>query len=157
MLQDLTFALRSFRKSPAFTSVAVLVLALGIGANTAIFSVVDAVLLRALPYRDPDRLVMLWDSHPSLGGFLGKRTPVSMKSYLDWKEQSRSFTDMATFVNAQMDLTGRDKPERLSVAIASTNLFGLFGVPARFGRTFAPDEGLPGNNRVAILADSLFQ
>src|SRR5438132_10902312 len=120
MFRDLQFALRSFRKSPGFAIIAVLVLALGIGANTAIFSVVDAVLLRALPYRDPDRLVMLWDSHPSLGGFLGKRTLVSIKSYLDWKEQSRSFVDMAVFENGRMNLTGRDKPERLNVAVAST-------------------------------------
>src|SRR5438132_773810 len=119
MLQDLIFALRTLRKSPAFTATAILVLALGIGANTAIFSVVDAVLLRDLPYRDPDRIVMLWDSHPSLGGFIGKRTPVSIKSYLEWKEQSRSFVDMAAFENHQMNLTGRDKPERLAIETAS--------------------------------------
>src|ERR1700730_16600454 len=133
MLQDLIFALRTFRRSPGFTTTAILVLALGVGANTAIFSVVDAVLLRDLPYRDPDRLVMLWDSHPSLGGFIGKRTPVSIKSYLEWKEQGgRSFVDMAAFENGRMNLTGRDKPERLTVAIASTNFFGLIGVATRF-------------------------
>src|SRR5438105_4598114 len=157
MLQDLSFALRTFRKSPAFTATAILVLALGIGANTAIFSVVDAVLFRELPYREPDRVVMLWDSHPSLGGFIGKRTPVSIKSYLEWKEQNRSFVDMAIFENGAMNLTGRDKPQRLNISTASTNFFKFLGVRARLGRTFAPDEGLPGQNRVAILSDGLFQ
>lgn len=157
MFQDLTLALRSFRKSPAFTAVAVLVLALGVGANTAIFSVVDAVLLRAFPYRDPDRLVMLWESHPSLGGFIGKRLPVSIKSFLAWKQQSQSFIDMAAFEDGHMNLTGRDKPERVQIATASTNFFNVLGVSMRFGRSFRTDEGVAGHNRVAILSDALLQ
>ena len=92
MLADLRFALRSFGKSSGFVAVAVLVAALGIGANTAIFSVVRAVILRSLPLRDPDQLVMIWERNPKLSDFLGERSPVALGNYLEWKKSARSFS-----------------------------------------------------------------
>ena len=157
LTQDLRFALRLLRKSPGFAAVSVITLALGVGANTAIFSVIDAVLLRDLPYREPDRVVMLWQSHPSLGQFLAERTPVQLRNYLEWKEQSRSFSDMAVLAGGQFNLTGGDKPEHMETGLVSTNFFGMLGVSALVGRTFAPQEGDPGSNRVAVLSDALFE
>lgn len=153
MPSDFRFALRSFRKSPAFTVLAVLALALGIGANSAAFTVVNAILLRWLPYRAPDRLVVVWESNPVLGELVGERTPVCLKNYLDWKREAQVFEDMAAFGETSYNLTGLEKPERVDAAEASPNFFAFVGVQAQLGRTFALDEGTSGRNRLALLSD----
>ena len=157
MLQDLRFALRSFKKSPGFAAVAVLVLALGVGANTAIFSVVDAVLLRPLPFRDPARLVVLWEANPALGGFIAERLPVALKNYLAWKSQSRSFVSTGVFKDDAINLLGGDKPERIDMGMASSDFFGVLGVAARLGRTFSASEGDQDDARVVVLTDALYR
>ncbi|MDP8980200.1 MAG: ABC transporter permease [Acidobacteriota bacterium] len=156
MLQDLRYALRTFRKTPGFTAAAVLALALGVGANTAIFSVVHAVLLRPLPYRDPGRLVMVWEKNPAIGGFLAPRLPAALKNYHAWK-QSRSFTDMGAMEQLGLNLTGIDKPEQLEAARATADLFSTLGIHPALGRAFLPGEGTPGRDRVAILSYKLFE
>ena len=116
MLQDIRFAFRSYLKSPGFVVVAILALALGIGANTAMFSALDAVLLRQLPYRDPGRLVMIWESNPLVGGFLAQRLPACLKDALEWKRQSRLLADLGFFQENHVNITGQDKPEPRKVA-----------------------------------------
>src|SRR5512146_1914563 len=131
LLQDLRFALRQLRRTPVFTIIAVLTLALGIGANSAIFSVVNAVLLRPLPYKDPERLVLLSERTP--------RFPilsVSYENYRDWRDQSRSFEAVGAVRNLSMTLTGQGEPERLPAQMATANLFELLGVHPAAGRFF---------------------
>src|ERR1700757_2879135 len=118
MLADLRFAFRTFAKAPGFVAVAVLVAALGIGANTAIFSVVRAVILRVLPLRDPDRVVMIWERNPQLNDFLGERSPVALQNYLEWKRSAQSFSSMSAFTPDRVTLTGLDKPEVIQIARA---------------------------------------
>jgi hypothetical protein len=133
--QDLRQGARSLFKQPTFTIVAVITLALGIGANTAIFSVVHAVLLQSLPYPDADRLVMVWEtrrSNPS------GQNVINMGNFFDWKQQNRVFEDMAAFGGASVNLTGDGEPEKIPSQIATTNLFNLLGVNPIMGRTFAP-------------------
>src|SRR5438128_7662333 len=121
---DLRYATRTLRNNPAFTAAVVLTLALGIGANTAIFSVCDAVLLKPLPYSDPDRIVMLWEQWPQ-GKTLGLVAPAN---FVDWREQSRSFGEMAAINhNPNFVLTGQCEPTRLTGAGVSPNLFSLLG------------------------------
>src|SRR5438132_647238 len=111
MLGDLRFCLRSFRKSPGFVAIAILVLALGIGANTAIFSVVNGALLHALPYPDSERIVMLWEKNPLLGDLLAERVPVNLANFFAWRKDSKSFDVMAVYEQQTFTLTGGDKPE----------------------------------------------
>src|SRR5690349_3916109 len=120
LLQDLRYAIRRLRQSPGFTGVAVITLALGIGANTAIFSVVNAVLLRPLPYRDPSQVVLLAEKLPAF-----PRLSVSYLNYVDWRDQSRSFAAVAAVRNAAMTLTGSGDSERLVGQMASASLFDL--------------------------------
>ena len=111
-LQDLSFGFRLMRKSPLFYLVAVLLLALGIGANTAVFSVVDAVLLRKLPFHDPDALVMVWEKNPQLGALVGDRVPTSYTNFEDWVRQAKSFDGIAGFEDVSLNRTGNGDPER---------------------------------------------
>ena len=166
LLNDVRYALRMLRKNPGFTAVAVITLALGIGANTAMFSAVNAVLLRALPFRDPSQLVVLWETNPHVEGFIGQRLPVRLESYLRWKQDAHSFQDIALYhtgvsqgESSQLaaNLTGIAKPQRVESATASSNFFQLLGVNAEIGRTFAPGEGEPGHDRVVILSHGLYQ
>jgi putative ABC transport system permease protein len=165
-LHDIRYALRMLRKNPGFTAIAIITLALGIGANTAMFSAVNAVLLRALPFRDPGRLVVIWETNPHVEGFIGQRLPVRLESFLRWKKDAQSFQDMAAYhtgisqgtsSNLAVNLTGIAKPQRVESATASSNFFRLLGVNAELGRTFAPEEGEPGRDRVVILSHSLYQ
>ena len=151
--QDIRYALRMFAKNPGFTAIAVLALALGIGANTAIFSVVDAVLLRPLPFKNPDRLVMIWENATHLG--FPKNTP-SPANFLDWREQSTVFDGMAAFAEKSFNLTGLGEPERLDGRRVSANLFDVLGVTPLVGRTFLAEEDKPGT-RVAVLSESLWK
>jgi len=127
-LQDLAFGLRLMRKSPLFYLVAVLLLALGIGANTAVFSVVDAVLLRKLPFHDPDALVMVWEKNPQLGALVGDRVPTSYANFEEWARQAKSFDGIAGFEDVSLNRTGNGDPERVAGARVSPNFFQVLGV-----------------------------
>ena len=153
--QDLRYAARTLRKSPGFTIVAALTLALGIGANTAIFSVVDAVILRPLPYPEPSRLVELWGN---VKRAKVERRGASFPDYLDWRAQSRSFEAMAAFDSGTMTLTGVDEPERITGEFVSQPYFDLLGMRPALGRTFLPEEDeVPQRNAVIILSDGLWK
>ncbi|MCI0491160.1 MAG: ABC transporter permease [Blastocatellia bacterium] len=154
LFQDLKYAVRMLMKRPGFTFVAVIALALGIGANTAIFSVVNAVLLSPLPYSNPDQLVWIWDSNPSSDIF---NEAVSVPNFLDWKAQNQSFQDMTAFANTIATLTGAGEPERFPGAYVSANIFSVLGTPPLLGRDFLPDENTPGKPRVVILSQSLWE
>ena len=153
LFQDLRYGTRMLANKPGFTIVAVLALALGIGANTAIFSVVNAVLIRSLPYRAPERLVSVWESGPDKI----ENSSITSANFFDWREQNHVFEDMAIFNSWEPGLTGNDAPERLGGILASPSLFRILGVEAERGRTFTDDEGKPGAGRVAILSHNLWQ
>ncbi|HKQ06511.1 MAG TPA: ABC transporter permease [Blastocatellia bacterium] len=152
--QDLRFGTRMLRKQPGFTLVAVLTLALGVGANTVIFSVVNTVLLRPLPYEAADRLVWVWDSNPAIGF---PRFPSSGPNFKDWQQQSASFDYMAAFSGWSFNLTGHGEPERLQGAMASPDFFPMLGIKPVAGRTFLPEEERAGSHRVALISYSLWQ
>ena len=153
-LQDLRYALRSLRKNPGFTLVAVLTLALGIGANTTIFSVVHAVLLRPLPYRDPERLVTLWQNNGKAGV---TRDDVSPANFLDWREQSRSFESMAGIEPFGLSLSDQGEPERFSAFLVTAGFFEVLGMNPLYGRWFAPEEYQPGNDHVVAIGYGLWR
>ncbi len=152
--QDLRYAIRTLRRNPGFTGVAVLTLALGIGANTAIFSVVNAVLLRPLSYKDSERLLMCWQVEPQLS-----RAPVTGPDYLDWKEQSQVFESIAAGTEGlgRASLTGLGEPEAVRAAPVSAGLFEMLGKKAVYGRVIRPDEDRPGHDAVAVLSYGLWQ
>ena len=147
--QDVKFGARVLLKSPGFTAVAVLTLALGIGANTAIFSVVNAVLLRQLPYENPERLVMVWEQNRPRSRMTNT---ISLANFIDWREQNTVFEQMAAFADWRVNLTSVETPEELPVQIATPNLFSLLGAPPLMGRTFLEDDGKQGQNRVVLLS-----
>src|SRR6185503_17463515 len=154
LLQDARFSLRMLLKKPGFTSVVVLALGLGIGANTAIFSVVNTILLRPLPYKNSDRLIWLQEKNP---GADIKEETLSPPNYLDWKSQSEGFEDMGAFASTRLTLTsGEGEPERINAAYVADGFFSTLQAEPRIGRTFTPEEDKPGNNRVIILSDRLF-
>lgn len=153
LFQDIRYGARVLARNKGFTAVAVLTLALGIGANTAIFSVVNELLLRALPYRDADRVVMLWEVTPK-----GRhQNTISRKNFLGWREQSKSFETLAAFSDQRVNLTGAGDPEEVPMQIASSGLFNVLGVDAVVGRTFTKDDIQPGASRVAVLGYGLWQ
>jgi len=152
LLHDLRYAVRILTKNKAFTLVAVFALALGIGANTAIFSVVNAVLLRQLPYPLPDRLVMAWETEKS-----GAPTLVSPGNFADWSEQNESFQQIAALRGWDANLSGVDEPERFRGAMGTARLFEVLGVAPMLGRTFSHDEDQPGSNRVVVLSYGLWK
>jgi putative ABC transport system permease protein len=152
LVQDVRYALRTLRKAPGFTSVAVLTLALGIGANTAIFSVVDGVLLRPLPYRDPARLIALNETTPKVG-----MVSVSYPDFLDWRAQSRSFSEMAAVYGVGFNLAGINQPENISGEAVSTNFLSLLGVRPVLGRDFDASEEKAGSAPVVLLSYPLWQ
>jgi putative ABC transport system permease protein len=145
------YAIRNLRKSPGFAVVAILTLAIGIGANTAIFSFVNGVLLKPLPYGDPDRIVRVLEKPPG-----GGRNGISTLNYLDWQKENTVFEFMAAQAGGSVALTGVTEPAQLRGNRASAHYFDIFGIKAAIGRTFAPDEDQPGKNRVAVLSHSLW-
>jgi putative ABC transport system permease protein len=151
LLQDIRFAFRLLAKSPGFTAIAILTLALGIGTNTAIFSVVNAVLLRPLPYRDPSHLVLIIEKskYPTI--------TVSYQNYLDWRDQSHSFESMEAIYGANMTLTGKGEPERLVARRVTAGFFPTLGISPKIGRNFTPEEDRAGGTPVAILSYGLWQ
>lgn len=141
LLADLRHGLRLLRKSPAFTLIAIVTLALGIGANTAIFSMVDAVIVRALPFADPDRIVMVWEDS-SFAGF-PRNTPAP-GNYTDWRRMNRSFVDMAATRGATASLTGDGSPEQVAGRAVTPSFFSVLGTQPLLGRAITDDEDRTG-------------
>jgi putative ABC transport system permease protein len=154
IIKDIRYGIRGLLKRPGFTIIALITLALGIGANTAIFSVVNAVLLRPLPFQDPEQLVIVWED-ATFAGF-PRNTPAPA-NYVDWKNQNQSFSDMAASHETSFNLTGDGEPERVSAYSVTANFFPLLGVQPLLGRSFLTEEDRPGANKVAVLSYSLWQ
>src|SRR5438105_2762494 len=156
--QDVRYGARLLWKSPAFSAIALAALALGIGATTAIFSVVDAVLLRPLPFRAPERLLVIWEKNPSQNRY---KLFVSPVNFLEWQRRSHAVEQMAAFEHAHINLTGGPNghidPEELKVERVSANLLPLLGVQPVLGRGFLTEEDAPGHTNVALLSHSLWQ
>lgn len=152
LLADIRFGLRMLLKSPTTTFVALLALTLGIGANTAIFSVVNGVLLRTFPYADAERLVLVWEKSPR-----NDQNSINLGNFFDWKEQNQVFTDMAVFFDRNFNLTGDGEPEEVTAQIGTTNLFSVLGTNPVLGRTFADDDGRDEQSRVVVISYALWQ
>ena len=151
--QDMRYGARLLLKAPGFTLIAVLTLALGIGANTAIFSVVNFVLLRPLEYANPDQLVMVWERNTKKGW---NESPTSFADFVDFRDNAKS-VELVAFTDTNFNLTGGDQPERVAGLRVSANLFSLLGVNPARGRWFAPGEDKPGAGHVLILSYGLWQ
>src|SRR5215468_4703829 len=149
---DLRYGLRMLLKNPGFTTIAVLTLALGIGANTAIFSVVNTVLLRPLPYAEPERLMWLWDTIPQLS-----TAPTSLPEFIDWKEQNRSFEQLAAFQSGNMFLDTGDGTRDTPVGLVTPETFALFRANPILGRAFTAEATLPGRSRVMVISHAMWQ
>jgi len=152
MLSDIRFAVRRLRRAPGFTAVALLTLALGIGATTAIFSVVNGVLLRPPPYPAPDRMVVAWGVYPDFG-----RTSTSLPDFLDWRDGFARVGELAAFDEASYTVTGDGQPERARAVAATSNLFRVLGVPPVLGRAFTPDDERGAVARVVILGNEYWR
>jgi putative ABC transport system permease protein len=148
LFKDIRYAARGLFKRPGFTAVALITLALGIGANTAIFSVINAVLLRPLQFKDPEQLAIVWED-ASFAGF-PRNTPAPA-NYFDWKNQNQSFSDMAACAEVSFNLTGDGEPERVTAYSITANFFPLFGVQPALGRGLLPEEDRPGANKVVLI------
>src|SRR3989449_2621941 len=151
---DIRLGVRTLRKNPGFTTVVVLTLALGIGANTAIFSVINSVLLQALPYHDPDSLVMVWESnsqHPN------PHNTVSPPNFLDWQSRNTVFSNMAYVADVRNNLIGNGDPEEVVVQAVSANFFSVLGVNPLLGTGFTPENGQAGHDNVVILSYGLWK
>jgi len=149
LIQDLRYALRMLRNSPGFTAVAILTLALGVGANTAIFSVIDSVLLRPLPYQDPDGIVMVWENdsqHPN------PHNTVSPPDFLDWQSRNSVFAEMSALFDQRVILTGNGVPQEVVVQDVSANFFSVLGVHPILGSGFTAENGKPGHDDVIVLS-----
>jgi len=153
LIKDIRFGLRSLAKRPAFTAIAVITLALGIGANSAIFSVVNAVLLRPLPFKDPDRLMVVWERRESSGN---SNLPLSGHEYSAFKERTNVFEALTIVQPNGLNLTGRGDPSMVDVLEVSTEYFSVIGVPPMLGRTFAPGEDGDGGAKVVVLGHKLW-
>ncbi len=153
--QDLRYGIRTLTKHPGFTLVAVLTLALGVGANTAIFSVVQTLLLRPLPYPQPDRLLEIWNTYmPQV-----PRAALSPGDYADWRQQATSFSEIGAYaeISQGFNLTGENEPQRVLVGYASSSLFPMLGVRMAAGRSFLPEEDKTGSAPVVVLSHRLWQ
>lgn len=154
--QDIRYGVRNLMKSPGFTAVAVFTLALGIGANTAIFSVVNTVLLRPLPFKNADQLVLVWQTNPGIM----ETAPTSFLNYTDWQKRNKSFADMAAWAaysEMKFSLTTENEPKQLQYALASHNLFSLLGVDPVAGRSFLPEDDKPGSEPVVMVSNAFWQ
>ncbi|HEY2169021.1 MAG TPA: ABC transporter permease, partial [Candidatus Angelobacter sp.] len=157
LLQNLKLAFRQLRRNPSFASVAILIMALGIGANTAIFSVVHAVLLEPLPFRDADRLVQIWHVPPQTSFPGMTRFAISAANFLDWQKQNHVFDQMALYTGAGFDITGEGKSETVVAGSVSANFFSVLGIQPIQGRAFLPEEDQPGKNHEVILSYRFWQ
>ena len=151
LLQNLSFGWRLLRKSPGFTLVAVITLALGVGANTAIFSVVYATLLAPMPYPNPDQLVMVWAK------VQGNRNGIAAGDFLDWKQQSTSFQDLNAWTGGSFNLATRDRPEQVQGQMTTPGFYKMMGVNFALGRDFLPEEGQVGKDHEVVLVNRLWQ
>src|SRR5260370_1526134 len=149
VIKDLKYGFRMLAKSPGSTAVAIIALALGLRGNSGIFRVVNAVLLRPLPYKDSSRLVVIWEPKLSKGIL---QEQVSPPDYRDWVEQQRAFDQIAALRAQPAVLTGGQLPERVETAVISPSAFELLGVNAALGRTFFTEEDQAGRNRVAVMS-----
>jgi len=153
MLQDLRYALRNLLKAKSFTVIAAATLAIGVGANTAIFSIIDTVLLRPLPYRDPDRLVRLFETEAAPGKY-----PFAGPDFLDWKAQNHTFSDMTLYGwTHDMNISDGGHADHVRAVPTESNFFSLLGIRALVGRTWVAGEDMPGKDRVAILSYGLWR
>ena len=154
MLKDIRYGLRSLLKRPASTVIALITLALGIGVNTAIFSAVDSMLLRPLPFNDPERLVSIWEQSPALGI---NQNEVAPANFFDLRNQSQSFEGIGAHGPQDLNLTGNAEPERLTGELVTANVFSVLGIQPALGRTFLPDEDQLGKEHVVVLSDGLWR
>jgi putative ABC transport system permease protein len=154
LFNDLQYAIRSLLKHPGFAAIAVLTLALGIGANTAMFSVINGVLLRPLPYQEPDRLVTIWEESPERDMF---QMPVSIANLRDWVEQSQTLDQISAYTFSDLNLTGTGEPVQLDAVRVSANLFSLVGATPLLGRTFLPEDDKEGAARVVVLSHATWK
>jgi len=157
LLQDMRYGLRMLRKSPGFTAVAVITLALGIAVNTTIFSVASGLLLHKPPVRDPDRVMVISTSNPAKDAYAPDRTPASALDYLDWRDQSRSFSNMTAAVFDDFTVSGGMAPERVAGARVSSSFFQVLGVAPALGREILPEENQSGGDKVVVLSDELWK
>lgn len=153
-MTDFRYAWRTLRRDPRFTLLAILVLALGIGVSTAIFSLLDAVVLRALPYQDPDRLMFAWQAPVKSPG---ERNPISYPDFVDWQTQNKSFSHLTIFSNPTFALTMGDTTDRISGELVSREYFSMLGVQPQLGRTFLEEEDQPPGRAVALVGDRLWR
>jgi predicted permease len=152
LMEDVRYGLRSLRKNPGFTAVALLTLALGIGANTAVFSIVNGVLLNALPFHDPDKLVVLFESKPNF-----EKGSISYPNFLDWHRDNRAFTSIAAYRPDTFSLTGSGEAEQVRGEMLSADFFSIMGVRLLLGRTFTPEEDQLGVGRVALISGGFWR
>ncbi|HKY03360.1 MAG TPA: ABC transporter permease [Blastocatellia bacterium] len=152
--QDLRYGVRTLIKKPGFSLVAVVVLALGIGANTAIFSVVYGILLRPLPYKDPDRIITVWQNDPKTGA---NQVDCAPANFIDWRDRNQVFEQMALAEPYSHDLTGQGEPETFRSWLVSEGFFEVLGATALHGRVFQPDDYRPGNDRVVVISYDLWK
>src|SRR5215467_3161155 len=152
MVQDLIYALRWLRKNPGFTSLAVLMLAVGIGVNTAMFSVINAVLLNPLPYPEADRIVWMDESGPEVANRY-----VSYPNFVDWRARNQVFEAMSTFRGWSVNLTGTDKPENLDARTVTADYFKVMRATPVLGRDFTPEDDQPGAAAVTIISYAFWQ
>ena len=152
LIQDIRYGVRMLARSPGFAAIAILTLALGIGANTAIFSLVNAILLRPLPFRQSQQLVVMFGHTAQI-----RRTGISYADFEDWRKQNRSFAGLSLWQSQSVNLTGQERPERLRGSFVSANFFQLLGISPAMGRTFLPGEDEPGRDRVVVVNYSLWQ
>src|SRR5215204_3164024 len=151
---DIRYGLRSLMKRPGATAIALVTLALGIGMNTAIFSAVDSILLRPLPFKDPERIVSVWEQSPSLGIQQNQAAPAN---FFDLRNQNQVFEALGAYGPLDINLTGAGDPERLDGQLVSANVFSILGVAPAVGRTFLANEDQPGQENVVVLSDAIWQ
>ena len=152
LLKDIRYGVRGLLKRPGFTIVAIITLALGIGANTAIFSVVNAVVLRPLPYAEPDRLMTLWETMPG-----SDQRSVAPGNFVDWQTQNTTFADMAAMFFANFNLTSDGDPDRIDGSTITSNLMSVLGATAQLGRTFQPDDDEHQDRNIVLISDGLWK
>src|ERR1044072_5172934 len=152
MIQDLIYGLRWLRKNPGFTVLAVLMLAVGIGVNTAMFSVINAVLLQPLPYFEPDRIVWMNESGPDI-----KNRELSYPNFVDWRKRNQVFESMALFRGWSVTLSGTDKPEHLDTRMVTSDYFKVMRSTPMLGRDFTPEDDQPGAADVTIISYGFWQ
>ena len=145
LLQDIRYGARALLRHPGFTAIAVIALALGIGANTAIFSVVNSMLLRPLPFAEPDRLLQVWETNVKRGRM---QMSVSYPNFADWRDRNTVFEQVIAYSDWSFNLTGTNEPERIRSAIVSPTFFSTLGIQPLLGRVFSPDEDQKGKDFV---------